>query len=389
MKVVQINSVCGIGSTGGITIQLSNAMSENNIENYILYTYNSYDYYLGIRYSNKHKIKFNALCSHILGNYGFNSKSSTKKLIKHLKKINPDIVHIHNIHGHDLHLGMLFKYLKKMGVKVIFTLHDCWLFTGYCVHFDSIGCDKWQTQCKKCPQRKRYSWFFDKSEKLYKRKKALFTSLDDVTIVSPSQWLADLAKKSFLGKFPVKVIYNGIDLDVFKPIESDFRDKHNLENKKIVLGIPKGRLNGFIELAKLLDDEYKLVLVGLNETDIKKLPDNVIGIGYQPHSELAKIFTASNVYVNTTLEDTFPTVNLEALACGTPVVTFNTGGSPEAIDEKTGILVEKGNIKAVYNAVKEICNGPDRSADCIERANRLYNKHDRFKEYIDLYNRRD
>ncbi len=389
MKVVQINSVCGIGSTGGITIQLSRAMTENGIENYILYTYNKYDYPLGIRYSNKLIIKLNAGFSRVYGNYGFNSKSPTKRLIKCLDKIKPDIVHIHNIHSHDLHLEMLFKYLKKTGVRVIFTLHDCWLFAGYCVHFDNIGCDKWQEQCKNCPQRNAYSWFFDKSQKLYNRKKELFTALNDVTIVSPSRWLAEITKKSFLGKFPVKTIYNGIDLDVFKPSESDFRKKHGLQDKKIVLGIPKGKLNGFIKLSEILDDEYRLVLVGLKHKELQKLPENVIGLGYQTHSELAKIFTVSDVYVNTTLEDTFPTVNLEALACGTPVVTFNIGGSPEAIDEATGIAVEKGNVGAVYEAIKEICNGPDRSVACIERAQRLYNKHDRFKEYIDLYNRRD
>ena len=389
MKVVQINSVCGIGSTGGITIQLSRVMTENNIENYILYTNNKYNYPLGIRYSNKPQIKLNAGFSRVFGNYGFNSVLSTVKLIKKLNKIKPDIVHIHNVHGHDLHLGIFLKYLKKTGVRVICTLHDCWLFTGYCMHFDDIGCDKWQTQCKSCPQRKKYSWFFDKSLKLFNRKKELFLSLPDVTIVSPSRWLGELAKKSYLGKFPVKVIYNGIDLDVFKPVESNFRENYGLNNKKIVLGIPKGKFNGFVELSKILDNEYKLVLVGLKDKDFDKLPDNVLGLGYQPHSELAKIFTASDVYVNTTLEDTFPTVNLESLACGTPVVTFNTGGSPEAIDEATGIAVKKGDIEAINEAIKEICNGPERTVECIDRANRLYNKHDRFKEYIDLYNRRD
>lgn len=389
MKVVQINSVCGIGSTGGITIQLSRAMTENNIENCILYTYNKYDYPLGIKYSDRFTIKLNALIAKIMGNYGFNSISSTIKLIRILKRINPDIVHIHNIHGHDLHMGIFLKHLKKTGVRVIFTLHDCWLFTGYCMHFDGIGCKKWKTQCENCPQRKRYSWFFDNSERLYTRKKRLITALDDVTIVSPSNWLAELAEKSYLGKFPIKVINNGIDLNVFKPSVSDFREKYGLQNKKVVLGIPKGKLDALVELSKCLGDEYKLVLVGLKEKELDIVPDNVLALGYKPHPELAKIFTASDVYVNTTLEDTFPTVNLEALACGTPVITFNTGGSLEAIDAATGIAVEKGNVSAIYEAVKEICNGPDRSAACIDRAQRLYNKHDRFQEYIDLYNRRD
>ena len=389
MKVAQINSVCGIGSTGGITIQLSRAMTENNIENYILYTYNKYDYPLGIKYSDRFTIRLNALIAKILGNYGFNSILSTIKLIHTLKRINPDIVHIHNVHGHDLNLGIFLKYLKKTGVRVICTLHDCWLFTGYCMHFDGIGCDKWKSQCRKCPQRKRYSVLFDWSKKLYETKKKRFTDLEDLTIVSPSIWLADIAEQSYLGKFPIKVINNGIDLDVFKPSESDFKEKYGLLDKHIVLGVPKGKLGYFIELSKLMSEEYKLVLVGLKEKEFDNLPDNVLGLGYQPHSELAKIFTASDVHVNTTLEDTFPTVNLEALACGTPVVTFNTGGSPEAIDEKTGIAVEKKNVSAIYEAVKEICNGPERTDECIARAHRLYNKHDRYKEYIDLYNRRD
>lgn len=389
MKVVQINSVCGAGSTGGITIQLSRTMTDNNIENYILYTFNKYDCPLGIKYSDKIRVKMNAFFAKIFGNYGFNSISATIKLIRILGEINPDIAHIHNIHGHDLHLGIFFRYLKKTGVRVIFTLHDCWLFTGYCVHFDSIGCRKWETKCGDCPERKRYSWFSDKSEWLFSKKKELITALNDVTVVSPSYWLADIAEKSYLGKFPIKVLNNGVDLDVFKPCESDFREKYNLQNKKIVLGIPKGNLDVFIEFSKLLDCEYKLVLAGLKGKEFNKLPDNVLGLSYLPHSELAKIFTASDVYVNTTLADTFPTVNLEALACGTPVVTFNTGGSPEAIDDKTGIAVEKGNVSAIYEAVKEICNGPDRSEACVERAHRLYNKHERFQEYIDLYNRRD
>ena len=389
MKVVQINAVCGVGSTGTIALDLGELMTENNIENYILYTCRNSNHPLGIKYSTTFYRRINAVLAKVFGNYGFNSYLSTFKLIRLLKKIEPDIVHLHNIHSHDFNLSIIFKYLKKTGVRVIWTFHDCWAFTGYCMHFDNIGCTKWQTQCKNCPQRKQYSWFFDRSEWLYSKKKELFTALDDMTIVSPSRWLAELTEHSFLNKYPIKVVYNGIDLDVFKPVESDFREKHGLTDKKIVLGIPKGKLGGFIELSKILDDDYKLVLVGLKDKDFETLPDNVIGLGYQPHSELAKIFTACDVYVNTTLEDTFPTVNLEALACGTPVVTFNTGGSPEAIDEKTGISVEKGDINAVYEAVKEICKGPDRSAACIERANRLYNKHERFQEYIDLYNRRD
>ena len=389
MKVVQLNSVCGIGSTGGITMQISQLLTENNIENYIMYTNGSYNYPLGIKYSYFSYIKSNALLAKIFGNYGFNSYFSTYRLIRLLNKIKPDIVHLHNIHSHDLNLSIFFKYLKKTGVRVIWTFHDCWAFTGYCMHFDMLECNKWQTHCINCPQAKKYSLFTDKSKKLFAKKKELFTSIDDMTIVTPSKWLAELTKHSFLNKYPIEVIYNGIDLDVFIPRESNFREKHNLKNKKIVLGIPKGKFEYFLELNELLSDEYKLVLVGLKQSDIEKMPLSILALPYTKNRiELAEIFTASDVYINTTLEDTFPTVNLEALACGTPVITFNTGGSPEAIDDSTGMVVEKRNIKAMYEAVKEICNGPDRSKVCIERANKLYNKNDRFNEYLDLYLKR-
>lgn len=389
MKVVQINSVCGVGSTGGITVEISRILTENGIENYILYTNGSYDYPSGIKYSTLPQIKLNATFAKTFGNYGFNSYISTANLIRLLNKIKPDIVHLHNIHSHDMNLSIFFKYLKKTNVRVIWTFHDCWAFTGYCMHFDMLECSKWQVLCKECPQAKKYSLFADKSTKLFNEKKELFTSIEDMTIVAPSNWLAELTKHSFLNKYPIEVIYNGIDLDVFMPRESDFKTKYLLENKKIVLGIPKGKFEYFLELNKILSDEYKLVLVGLKDGDIRKMPSDILALPYtRNRKELAEIFTASDVYINTTLEDTFPTVNLEALACGTPVITFNTGGSPESIDDNTGLVVEKRNINAMSDAVKEICNGHDRSDACIERANRLYNKNDRFKDYLDLYLRR-
>jgi glycosyltransferase involved in cell wall biosynthesis len=389
MKIVQLNSVCGGGSTGGITVQISDVLTANNIKNYILYTCGLYNYSSGVKYSTWLQTKFNALLAKIFGNYGFNSYTSTFKLIRLINKIRPDIVHLHNIHSHDLNLSIFFKYLKKTGVRVIWTFHDCWAFTGYCMHFDMLECTKWQSLCKDCPQAKKYSFFTDKSQKLFTKKKELFTSISDMTIVTPSKWLAELTKHSFLNKYPIETIYNGIDLDVFIPRESNFREKHNLENKKIVLGIPKGKFEYFLELNELLSDEYKLVLVGLKESDIEKMPSDILALPYTKNRiELAEIFTASDVYINTTLEDTFPTVNLESLACGTPVITFNTGGSPEAIDDNTGMVVSKRNINAMYEAVKKICNGPDLSKNCIERANRLYNKNDRFNEYLDLYLKR-
>ena len=220
------------------------------------------------------------------------------------------------------------------------------------------------------------------------KKKKLFTAIEDMTIVAPSNWLAELTRHSFLNKYRIKVINNGIDLDIFRPRDNVFKREDVIEDKHMVLGVTKGHLKPFIELGEIMSEEYKLVLVGLTAKERAQLPKNIIGLPRTADRlEMAQLFTAADVYVNTTLEDTFPTVNLEALAYGMPVITFNTGGSPEAIDDSTGMVVEKRDIKGVYSAVCELCTGPDRSAECIARAKRLYNAKDRFEDYYKLYTR--
>ena len=239
MNVVQINTTCGRGSTGKIAVAVSQLLLNDNIENYILYSAQSTTYSLGRKYTKRYELKWQALRSRVFGEYGFNSRKITKRLIAELDKIQPDIVHLHNLHGHNCHLGKLFSYLKEKKIKIYWTFHDCWAFTAYCPHFDMVGCSKWKKGCEKCPQYREYSWFFDKSKKLYARKKELFSGLD-LTIITPSEWLAGLVKESFLKDYPVKVIHNGIDLSIFKPTESNFRAKYNCENKFILLGVAFG-----------------------------------------------------------------------------------------------------------------------------------------------------
>lgn len=390
MKIVQINSVCGIGSTGKICVAISELLNEKNIENYILYSMGNSDYKQGIKYSNDKYIKVQALFSRILGNYGFNSYFATKKLISKLKSMNPDVIHLHNIHSHDCNLTVLFEFIKKNNIKVFWTFHDCWTITGYCTHFDMIGCDKWKTACKNCPQAKDFSWFFDRSAYLYKKKKEIFKELD-LTIITPSKWLAGLVRQSIAGEYPVKVINNGIDLNVFKPTDSEFRKKYNCENKFIILGVAFGwdvrkGLDVFVELSKRLDDRFQIVLVGTDENVDKQLPDNIISIHRtQNQKELAEIYTAADLFVNPTREEALGLVNIESLACGTPVVTFNTGGAPECIDNTCGIVVEKNDIDAMYNEIIKIYNhNPYSKSDCTNRAN-TFDKYDKFKEYVDLY----
>lgn len=391
MKVVQINATCGIGSTGKICVGISELLTEKGVENYILCS-KSNGYHLGIELADNIYTKFQALKSHVLGNYGFNSKLETKKMIAELERIKPDIVHLHNIHGHDCNLEMLFKYFKANNVKLIWTFHDCWAFTGYCPHFTITRCDKWKTECHNCIQKKDFSWFIDRSQQLFEQKKKLFSGLN-LTVVTPSRWLADLVKESFLKDYPIEVINNGIDLDVFRPTESDFRKRYGIEDKKMILGVAfdwgerKG-LDVFIELSQRLPNEYQIVLVGTNDAIDKVLPSNIISIHRtQNQRELAEIYTAADVFVNPTREDNYPTVNMEAIACGTPVVTFRTGGSPEMVDGNTGSVIECDDIDTLECEIIRVCTDRPYSIEmCAEKA-KSFDKSERFREYTNLYER--
>lgn len=390
MKIVQINATCGIGSTGKICTGISKMLSYSNIENYILYSSNKSDFPLGIKCASNKYIKFQALKSRLKGNYGFNSNYSTKNIIDNLEMINPDIIHIHNIHGHDCNLKKLFLYLKSKKKKIVWTFHDCWTFTAYCPYFTMAKCNKWKTGCNSCVLRKQYSYFFDRSEWLYEQKRYLFSGLD-LTIVTPSQWLADLVKQSFLKDYPIKVINNGIDLNIFKPTPSSFREKFCLQDKIIVLGVAFGwgkrkGLDVFEKLSNLLDNRYQIVLVGTDKNIDKQLPNNIISIHRtQNQKELAEIYSSADVFVNPTREDNFPTVNIEALACGTPVVTFDSGGSPECTDETCGIVVPCNDLDTLIYAIEKVCNTKPFSTDnCLNRAQK-FDMYEKFAKYINLY----
>ena len=390
MTVAQINLTYGMGSTGKIALAVSELLDKENIENYVLYSGAKSIKKNGIKYTNLFFKKAESLKSHILGNYGFDAKLATKKLISHLEKIKPDIIHIHNIHSHDCSLELLFEYIKAKNIKVYWTFHDCWSFTGYCYYFDMVNCDKWKTECKNCPQRRNFSWFVDRSNQNFNKKKKLSKDLD-LTIITPSKWLASLVKQSFFKEYSVKVINNGIDLNVFKPTESEFRKKYNCEDKFLLLGVAfdwaerKG-LDVFIELAKKLDDKFQIVLVGVDAKTAIKLPDNIISIHKTNNQqELAEIYTAADLFVNPTREEVFGMVNVEALACGTPVLTFNTGGSPECIGETCGVVVPKDDNDALYNAILRVYeSNPFSEEKCIQRA-KLFELNKKFEEYVALY----
>lgn len=395
LKLFSINSV-PYGSTGKIAIETKKATEGNG---------NAGDAFFGfsghpiseIKDSNSIiGSKFDKAChmmlSKVCGLHGCFSLISTFVLLKKIKRIKPLIIHLHNLHGWYINIPMLFKYIKKNKIKTVWTLHDCWAFTGHCPHFDMIGCEKWKSGCYECPQYREYPHsLVDNSKTMYRLKKKWFTGVEDMTIVTPSKWLAGLVKESFLKDYPVKVINNGIDLSVFKYTESNFKGEYNCADKFVLLGVAFGwgkrkGLDVFIELAKRLDERFQIVLVGTDDNVDKQLPDNIISIHRtQNQQELAEIYSAADLFVNPTREDNYPTVNMESLACGTPVVTFNTGGSPEMPDATCGSVVDKDDVDGLYNEILKIHEEKPYSKEaCITRA-QAFDMNERFEEYVRLY----
>lgn len=392
MRILQINSVYGIKSTGRIAYDLVQIQKENGIEGYAACSSASkkYDNVLSMSHG-RLSDKLNILKTRLFGRHGFYNKRDTKRLIEYMDKVSPDIVHLHNIHGHYVNIKMLFEYIAEHKIPVVWTLHDCWAFTGHCPHFDYVGCDKWKTGCHNCSQQKGYpvSWFFDRSKRNYEEKKRLFTSVPKMHLVSPSNWLADLARESFLGKYPVSVVHNGIDTDAFKHTPSDLRKKLGLEDKFVILGIVSN-LNStkggqyFLELAKMLKDDEHILLVSLEE-GYELLPENITAVGRTENArELAKYYSMADVFVNPTLQDTFSMINIESLACTTPVVTFRTGGCMESLTEECGVVVEKGSTEALYKGIEEI-RRMNISADLCRARGVEFSRENRFSEYIDIY----
>lgn len=394
MKILQVNTVCSTGSVGRIALDLYHVIEKNDSECLIAYGRGDAPKDIqSVKVNSKLDFYSHVLYQFVTGANGFASVRSTKKLIKEIEKYNPDIIHLHNVHGFYLNIELFFHYLKKVNKPVIWTLHDCWSFTGHCAYFDYVQCDKWKTGCHHCEQYKSaypYGLLYDNSVYNYKKKKELFCGLHNLTIVTPSNWLKEYVGQSFLKDYSVQVIYNGIDLEQFKPTVGELTKQYKNKDGYTILGVAnmwearKG-LKYFIELSKELPKEYQIILVGLNEKQKKELPSNMIGITRtQNVKELAQLYTIADVYVNATLEDNFPTTNIESLACNTPVITFATGGSVESVDEECGMVVPKGNLVKLKEAIEYICSHPERYSKCLEKSKK-YNKNDRFQEYMDLY----
>jgi glycosyltransferase involved in cell wall biosynthesis len=393
MKLLQVNAV-SYGSTGSIMFQLADLLEERGDQVLCTsgFTWKGCDRPDYVMTSNILEKTAHTYLARLTGRIGGFSRHATRQLLRKLDDFQPDLIHLHNLHSWFINIPMLFDYIRQHNIPVVWTLHDCWSFTGHCPHFAMIGCDKWKTGCHHCPQYRAYpQCYFDFSKSMWHRKRSWFTGVNNLTIVTPSQWLADQVKQSYLQEYPVRVINNGIDLSVFKPTEGSFRSKYHCEDKFILLGVAfdwdnrKG-LDVFLELAKRLEDTFQIVLVGTNDNMDSKLPPEIISIHRtNSQAELAEIYTAADLFVNPTREDTYPTVNMESIACGTPVLTFRTGGSPEIPDASCGCAVECGDIDALEQEIRRIAReNPYPTGNCLAHG-KTFDKKERFREYISLY----
>lgn len=394
-KLLQINISANWGSTGRIAETISNAAITSGWESYIAYGGSC-----GSSQSNVIKVGgkwnryFHFAEQRVRDNEGLCSRCETKSLIRQIERIKPDVVQLHNIHDHYLNYKLLFEYLNKTDIRVVWTFHDCWAFTGHCFHFVTARCEKWKTGCKDCPLRNEYpKTILDRSKRNYELKEKLFGGYENLTIVPCSDWMAGFVRQSFLKDKRIEVIKNGVDLNVFKPSSTNKNsDKFNVIAVSSIWNKEKG-LADIITLRELLPKDYAITVVGLSEKQVTELPQGITGIiRTQNVQELVELYSKANVLINPTYADTFPTVNLEALACGTPVITYKTGGSPEAINDETGVVVEQGDVKGMAEAIQRIkrLNVQEftqvRNA-CRKRAEEYFDKDKCYNKYVELYNK--
>lgn len=402
-KLLQINPVVRVStSTGRIMQEVGELAMANGWESYIAYSYGRD----GVRpckselvpVGNRASVAWHGLVTRLTDRHGLASGKATRDFIKRIEEIKPDVIHIHNIHGYFLNYRLLFDYLSKSGIPVVWTVHDCWLYTGHCYYYSFVGCDKWTNGCGGCPQQRAFpsSWLVDRSARNWRDKRDAFTSMpkERMTIVPVSEWIGGELRKSFLGGYPIKVIHNGIDLEVFKVYDTaTVREKYALGDKRIILGIAsiwsreKG-VDDFIKMAGMIAGDEVIVLVGVDAKTKALLPANVVAIERTENiGQLAQLYSAAEAFVNPTWQDNYPTVNLEAIACGTPVVTYRTGGSIEAVTDDTGVVVEQGDVAGLLQAVRDIAaRGKGYYATrCREYALLHFDKKERYADYIRLY----
>lgn len=397
MKVLMINVVCGIGSTGRICTDLAEILEARGDSCKIIYGRSNAPVKYGkyaIKIGGKLNVPMHVLRSRVFDCVGFGSKIATKKIIKTIKDYDPDIIHLHNLHGYYINVKVLFDYLKKSGKKVFWSFYDCWAFTGHCSHFDYNGCDGWENGCKKCKFKKDYptSLIFSRSRRNYAKKKAIFSDVENLHVIVPSRWMKGLVEKSFFNTYPVHLLPNGIDLNSFTENDSVTKEKIGAEGKFVVLGVANvlGKMKGIAEFNYLADnlptDKYKIVLIGALNKSVK-ISGNIVHINRTHNiTELCGYYSVADVFVNPTYQETQGLTTIEALACKTPVIVYNSGGAAECVTEKCGIIVDRGDKEGLLNAVISIAEDPARfdKAEILKQAEK-FDKYKLYESFIREY----
>lgn len=391
MKVLFVNMAYGAGSTGKIIADIMDLLKKNGNDAKALYGTGEQSHNAdAVKVSGKLGYYFHNAASRLTDHAGLYSWAATRKIIREIKAFQPDLIHLHTLHGFYVNYEMLFRFLKEADIPVVWTLHDCWAFTGHCTHFSQAKCTQWQTECQDCKLLRRYPRCYWRGDvrRNFLRKKRAFTGVKNLTITTPSQWLADQVSHSFLRDYPRTVIPNGTDCRIFRPQSSGLRKKYRLEGKKIVLGVAnvwnarKG-LPDMLTLADRLGSAYQVVLIGLTERQLPDIPANVLGfLRTANQAELAQWYSAADVFVNPTYEETFGLTTVEAQACGTPAVVYRTDGCPETVAPGNGRLVPQGDMQALEDAVRDITNGSCR-ADSQKAAQ--FDKDAVYQDYLGLY----
>lgn len=393
MKVLQINAVYGFMSTGLIIKDIGETIRRNGGESFFAYRESNCPLENGYKVGNALDWKWHAVHARIFGKLGYASVGATKKFLKWVDTIQPDVVHLHGLNSKFIHFNLLCEYLAKKNIPTVITMHDCWYFTGKCTHYITVKCERWQDSCGHCPLNKKEtpSLFFDVTDKVLKDKTAHLLAIKNLTLVGCSQWIAGEAKKSKLQSANVQVVYNGVDTQIFKPHESNFREKYGLNGKFVIMGMadkwyfPQNR--EIVEkLISAQDENTKIVIVGCKEESKKFFEtfEKVLPIGYvTDRKELADIYAAADVFVNLTRADTLPTVNMESICCGIPVITFDCCGSPELVDEGCGYVVAEGDFDGLMEKLEWVKEKP--LTFDVAAQQKKFDKNECYKKYLEIY----
>ncbi len=397
MKVLMINSVSGYGSTGTICEDIAFVLEREGHECFIAYGQATTNYKKSFKIGTILENHLHNLGSRIFGKQGYFTTNGTKKLLNYIDSIRPDVIHLHNLHGNYLNLPLLFAYLIKYNKPVVWTFHDCWAFTGKCAHYTDVACYKWQSFCDHCPQTEKYppSLFLDRSKSMFFDKKQWFTSIENLSVITVSEWLEGQVRHSFFKERTIKTIYNWVDTEIFKSTDSkDVIKGYGLNTNKFTVLLVSAHWNendvkwkDLLALSKLVSNDVQLIVAGYVENK-SKLPENVFHINYiNSKIKLAQLYSFSDVYVHLSTEDTFGKVIAEALSCGTPAIVYDSTACPEIIGEGCGYVVEKRNVNQIASAINTIKKNSKTfySANCRNFVVENFNIYSNINTTIDVY----